>query len=81
MFKVNLVHISDKVLHEGDAESVMLPGVCGELEIGNQHAPIAALLCAGRISIRTGEKDTVRVVDIHQGLVRFDGKELHAVVE
>ncbi|MBI4432263.1 MAG: hypothetical protein HY592_02120 [Candidatus Omnitrophica bacterium] len=82
MFKVNIVHISDKVLHEGESSSVIVPGVMGEFEVGIQHAPVAALLMHGKIAVRSlDEKNTVKVVTIRQGLMRFDGKELYAVVE
>ena len=81
MFKVNIVHISDRILHEGESDSVLLPGVVGEFEVGLQHAPIASLLTSGKIWVRTAEKNSARVVTIRQGLMRFDGKELYAVVE
>ena len=81
MFKVNLIHISEKTLHEGSAKYVLLPGVMGEFEIGIDHAPIAALLCQGKIFVREDKEDEAKVVQIQQGLMRFDGKELFAVVE
>ena len=91
MFNVHIVHISDEVLHEGEAERVVLPGVLGDFEIVDLHAPIVSLLARGKISVKLpqpvqveeGSSETYQFkkVSIEQGLMRFDGKELFAVVE
>ena len=86
MFKVHLVSISDKVLHDGRAESVVLPGVVGEFEIQDLHVPIVSLLKSGEIIIRSTIRQasselSFKSLVIQQGLMRFDGKELYAVVE
>ena len=95
MFKVRVVHISDAVLYEGSADRVVLPGVLGDFEIADLHAPIVSLLSRGVVTIYTrapehqapgtGEEGrgpgTLVSVPIEQGLVRFDGEELYAVVE
>ncbi len=90
MFNVHIVHISDEVLHEGEAERVVLPGVMGDFEIADLHAPIVSLLAKGKISVKLSklvlsedpsEEYEYKRVSIEQGLMRFDGKELFAVVE
>ena len=78
MFKAYIVHISDKVLHEGNAERVMMPGVLGEFEVGEHHIPLVSLLAKGVVTV-FGEKKTA--YKIQQGLMRFDGERLFAVVE
>lgn len=84
MFKARVVHISYRVLFEGQVERVVLPGVMGEFEVADLHAPIVALLAHGQILIRTAPKqhaDEQTHIPVDQGLVRFDGKELYAIVE
>lgn len=91
MFNVHIVHISDEILHEGEAERVALPGVLGDFEIADLHAPIVSLLARGKIAVKLprpvrdeknpSETYEVKKVSIEQGLMRFDGKELFAVVE
>ena len=83
MIKVHLVHISDKILHEGDASFVALPGVMGDFEVHVGHIPIVSILGRGRITIRLTKdsKEEFKRILIEQGLMRFDGKELYVVVE
>jgi F-type H+-transporting ATPase subunit epsilon len=80
MFKVDLVHISDKVLYSGQAHNVLLPGVMGEFEIEQDHSPILSLLSKGKVLIR-GESSDNKYVMISQGVMRFDENGLYAVVE
>ena len=75
MFKA-LVIASGKVLFEGDAWSVFLPGSTGEFEILDLHRPIVSLLKKGSIII-----DCKKKIRINRGAVRMSGGELVAVVE
>lgn len=77
MFRLRVVHISNKVLYEGLVEGVSLPGVSGEFEVNDLHGHLVSLLGGGVITVRPGE----HTVAIEQGLVRFDGERLMAVVE
>lgn len=82
MFLVKVTHISEKVLYDGQAERVLLPGVMGCLEIAQLHAPIVSLLSEGAIILETQESnDEPKTIMIHQGLMRFDGQDLYAIVE
>ena len=83
MLHIRLIHVSDKVLHEGDVDRVVLPGVLGEFEISEGHIAIVALLASGEIVIRPvpGNGAVVKEIAIEQGLMRFDGRELQAIVE
>ena len=83
MFKTHLVHISDEALHDGLAERVVLPGVLGDFEIAECHAPIVSLLAGGYIWVYGGRMDKTAQTSfmVEQGLMRFDGKELYVVVE
>jgi len=44
----------ERTIFEGDADSVVVPAWDGELGILRGHAPLMALLGAGRIRIRRG---------------------------
>ena len=79
MIKVNIVHISDKVLHDGVAERVVVPGVLGDFEVMEGHIPIASLLTRGMVMVWTSK--VPQEIPIKQGLMRFDGRELFGVVE
>ena len=89
MFKVQIVHISYSILYDGMSDRVAFPGVLGEFEIADQHAPMVSLLGSGRISVKLppdereqdGERYDAKRIVIEQGLMRFDGKELVAIVE
>lgn len=80
MFKVDLVHVSDKVLYSGEARNVLLPGVMGEFEVGEDHAPIMSLLTKGKVLIRSAASEH-KYVMIEQGVMRFDENGLYAMVE
>lgn len=82
MFQVHIVDISDKILFHGVAQSVMLPGVEGEFEVVDNHGPIAALLAPGAVTVLPDIKlKNYQTFVIEQGVMRFDGMELYAVVE
>ena len=83
MLHIRLIHVSDKVLHEGDVDRVVLPGVLGEFEISEGHIAIVALLASGEIAIHPtpGKDAALKEITIEQGLMRFDGRQLQAVVE
>ena len=75
MFKATIIS-SGRILFEGDAGSVFLPGVTGEFEILELHRPIVSLLKKGRIIV-DGNKE----IPINRGAIRMSGDELVAVVE
>ena len=82
MFTVHFVHISDRVLYSGFADRVIVPGVQGTIEVGETHCPIVSLLYKGKVMIRETEKEKEwKTFLIYQGLMRFDGEKLEAVVE
>lgn len=45
----------DKVLWEGEALSVTVPGTGGELTILAHHMPLITTLKAGKVTVRKGE--------------------------
>ena len=75
MFKAIIV-TPNKVLFEGTAWSVFLPGATGEFEVMDMHKAIVSLLRQGNIVIDWGAE-----IPITSGAVRMSGDELVAVVE
>jgi len=75
MFKTTIL-TSQRVLYDGPAMSVFLPGATGEFEVLEFHKSIMSLLKKGRIVI-----DWSTTVPIKRGIVRMSGDELVAIVE
>jgi len=75
MFKATVL-TPNKVLYEGEAWSVCLPGSTGEFEVQDMHKAIVSLLREGDIVIN-GDME----IHIKTGAVRMSGDELVAVVE
>jgi len=57
----------DKLIFEGEAESIQLPGKDGSFGILNNHAPIIATLKSGQVKITSN--GTVQNFDINGGVV------------
>ena len=67
---------SKRVLFEGEAWSVFLPGATGEFEVLELHKTLVSLLKEGRIII-----DWDKEIPIKRGAVRMLKDELVAVVD
>lgn len=57
----------DEKVYEGDAASVVFPGLDGLFEVLNNHAPMVAALSRGKILIKTGAGE--KAVAIESGIV------------
>ncbi len=75
MFKAVIVS-RERVLYEGEADRIFLPGSHGEFEVLELHKSIVALLKEGFIVV-----DGDLRIRISKGLVRMVKDELVAVVE
>jgi F-type H+-transporting ATPase subunit epsilon len=65
-----------RMIFEGEAESVFLPGDRGEFELMDHHVPIVSLLTAGQVVL-----DWKQTVPIKNGMVKFDRNECVILVE
>ena len=65
-----------RVLFEGEAKSVFLPGDHGEFELLDYHAPLISLLRAGQVTI-----DWETTIPIKKGIAKFDDNECVVLVE
>lgn len=75
MINVTIV-TPNKVVFEGEAWSVFLPGSTGEFEVMRTHKAIVSLLRQGRIVINWETE-----IPIKSGAVRAHSDELVAIVE
>jgi F-type H+-transporting ATPase subunit epsilon len=57
----------DKLIFEGEAESLQLPGKDGSFGVLNDHAPIISSLAEGSVKLNTNEG--VKSFDINGGVV------------
>ena len=65
-----------RVIFEGDAKSVFLPGDLAEFELMDCHAPIVSLLRPGNLIV-----DWEQAIPIRKGMVKFDKNECTILVE
>ena len=70
----------EKELFNGDITSVKLPGVGGQFEILNNHAPIVAALEAGEVRVidTSGERT---IFNIEKGFVEVFKNEVSLLIQ
>jgi F-type H+-transporting ATPase subunit epsilon len=73
--KVSILN-QKRVVYEGEAETLLLPGDQGEFELMDHHAPIVSLLCRGLVVVDWHER-----VPIKNGMVKYDRNECVILVE
>ena len=80
MKKLYLIIVSpEKLLFNGEVESVTLPGSAGSFTILPQHAPIVSSLTAGRfVYVTNGEEHTS---NIQGGFVEMNNNQVTVCVE
>lgn len=52
----------DRLVYEGDADTVVIPGVMGEMGILPNHAPLLSTMGFGVVHVRTGDQEEVFTV-------------------
>jgi F-type H+-transporting ATPase subunit epsilon len=78
MLKLKIVS-PEKIVFQGDVESVLVPGTVGEFEILTDHAPIISTLGPGRVEY--GLKEGKKQFNIHGGFVEVKRNEVNLCVE
>lgn len=68
----------EKILYEGEAESVKVPGEKGQFEILKGHAPIISTLLPGTITCRGSENFEVQA---KSGFVEVAADEVSVCIE
>lgn len=75
--KVTIVS-PEKTLFAGEAASVTVPGVKGQFEVLNNHAPIISSLKKGQVTVNA---DEVKTFDITGGFIDVANNEVSVCVE
>ena len=78
MLKLKIVS-PEKVVFQGDVESVLVPGTLGSFEILNDHAPIISSLEVGKVEYTPQEGK--QTLDIQGGFVECKKNEVSLCVE
>ena len=70
----------DKEIFTGEIQSVKVPGITGQFEILQNHAPIVSALTEGSVRIRkaSGEDFTFQ---IHKGFIEVLSNEVSLLVQ
>lgn len=69
----------EKVIYNGEVESVKVPGTQGAFEILNNHAPIISSLGDGRVEFTASQG--LQSIDVHGGFVEVKKNEVCLCVE
>lgn len=78
MMKLKIVS-PEKILYDGEAVSVKVPGVLGGMEILQNHAPLLSALVAGKVVYTTPDK--TEEVNIVGGFVEVQRNVVSLCIE
>lgn len=78
MLKLKIVS-PEKVVYEGDADSVSVPGMLGKFEILNNHAPIISSLTHG--TVEYANREGKQSINVRGGFVEVKKNEVCLCVE
>ena len=78
MLKLKIVS-PEKIVFQGEVESVLVPGTLGSFEILNDHAPIISSLQIRKVEYTT--KEGKQVMNIQGGFVECKKNEVSLCVE
>lgn len=78
MLKLRIVS-PEKVVYDGDAESVKVPGTLGAFEILNDHAPIISSLSVGKVEYKA--HDGLHSMEVKGGFVEVQKNEVSLCLE
>ena len=70
----------EKILFDGDVESVTVPGTLGEFEVLENHAPIISSLNAGKMMFVVSNEGKMEI-NIAGGFVEVQKNEVSLCVE
>ena len=70
----------EKILFDGDVESVTVPGILGEFEVLENHAPIISSLNAGKMMFVVPNEGKMEI-NIAGGFVEVQKNEVSLCVE
>ncbi|MEM1326675.1 MAG: ATP synthase F1 subunit epsilon [Bacteroidota bacterium] len=71
---------ADQSIFEGEITSVKVPGVLGEFQILNNHAPIVSALQEGKVTIKKADGEQMNFT-IQQGFIEVLNNEVSLLVQ
>lgn len=77
-FKLS-IYASDKIVYEGECESLVIPTTTGQLGILANHSNLISLTIPGKLTFKNDGKEDVRIVS--QGMVKIEDNEVLVLVE
>ena len=80
MLKVSVIS-PEKILYEGDAESVVVPAFDGEVGILRGHAPLMTLLGNGVMRLATGGSSAELKFSVAGGFLQVADDHVRVVTE
>lgn len=78
MLKLRIVS-PEQVVYDGEAESVKVPGILGNFEILQNHAPIISALQVGKVVFTNN--DGPHELEVHGGFVEVQKNKVSLCVE
>jgi F-type H+-transporting ATPase subunit epsilon len=70
----------DKELYQGEVSRITVPGVQGEFEVLENHAPIVSSLASGTVNITTENKDS-QAWTINSGFIEVLDNKVSLLVQ
>lgn len=78
-----MLHIAlispDRVVYDGDADSVSLPTPQGEITVLPHHIPLISIVVPGSVLVRQGKEEHVFAVS--RGVIEVDGSSLRILAD
>lgn len=78
IMKVNII-AENRIIHQGEASLITLPGLGGELTVLPNHAPLITSLIKGRIRVKE-QSGKELFFEIEKGLLEVQPDEVNALV-
>lgn len=69
----------ERVIYEGDADSISLPTPDGEITVLPHHIPLISIVKPGSILVRKGKEEMIFAVS--RGVIEVDGKSLKVLAD
>ena len=74
-----IVLTPEKEFFEGEVQSIKVPGITGQFEILDHHAPIVSALTKGEIRITSSQGDTKFTIE--RGFIEVLNNEVSVLVQ
>ncbi|CAM1345931.1 FoF1 ATP synthase subunit delta/epsilon [Tenacibaculum crassostreae] len=65
----------EAILFSSEVDSVVVPGVNGEFQILNNHAPVVSILNEGKVKVHVHTQDHLVFDDLHGSIERLPGDD------